>query len=134
MTINWFSVLGATVLGFGLGGLWYGPLFGKHWMRSLGMDAEAMKNAPRPGLGKILFITLVLQFFMAWCLAMFLGVEIDTVRGGMYGFLAGFFWVAFALTVNAMYEQKPWSYIIINGAYWTVNFILMGAILGTWHG
>lgn len=134
VAINWFSVLGASLVGFAVGFFWYGPLFGSAWMRSLGMDPEVVKNAPKTGLGKIFGITFVLQLAMAYCLAMFFGTEITTTTGALYGFLAGLPWVAFALTINALYEQKPWTYIFINGSYWTVTFTLMGLILGTWHG
>jgi hypothetical protein len=37
-----------------------------------------------------------------------------------------------ALAVNALFEQKPASYIFINGAYWTITFTLMGLIIGWW--
>jgi hypothetical protein len=134
VAINWFSVLGASLVGFAVGGLWYGPVFGTAWMRSLGMDPEVMKNAPKPGMARIFGITFVLQFIMAYCLAMFFGNQITTATGALYGFLAGLPWVAFALAINALYEQKPASYIFINGGYWTVTFTLMGLVLGTWHG
>jgi len=42
-------------------------------------------------------------------------------------------WLAFGLAVNALYEQKPVSYIFINGGFWTVTFTLMGLVLGAWH-
>ena len=132
--VNWLSVLGASVVGFAVGGLWYGPLFGDPWMRSLGMDPEVARKAPKKGMRQLFTIVFLLQWVMAFCLAMFFGTEITTATGAMYGFLTGFAWVAFAMTVNALFEQKPWSYIVINGAYWTVTFTLMGAILGTWHG
>lgn len=134
MAVNWISVLAASLVGFVVGFLWYGPVFGAAWMRSIGMDPEVMKNAPKKGMRQIFTISFLLQWVMAFCLAMFLGTDVTTATGTLYGFLAGLPWVAFALTINALYEQKPWSYIVINGGYWTVTFTLMGAILGTWHG
>ncbi len=134
LAVNWISVVVASLIGFVVGFLWYGPLFGKPWMRSLGMDPEVMKNAPKSGMGRIFSIVFLLQWCMAFCLAMFLGPEVTTATGTLYGFLTGFAWVAFALAVNALFEQKPASYIFINGGYWTVTFTLMGAVLGTWHG
>lgn len=133
VVINWFAVLAASLVGFGVGFVWYGPLFGAPWMRSLGMDPEVMKNAPKAGMGKIFGISFVLQFIMAMCLAFFLGNDITAGTGLLYGFLTGLPWVAFAVTINALYEQKPWSYIFINGGYWTVTFSLMGLLLGAWH-
>jgi hypothetical protein len=133
VTINWLSVLLASIMGFAVGGLWYGPLFGNAWMRSLGLDPEVMKNSPKTGMARIFGISFVLQFVMAMCLAFFLGNEVRAATGALYGFLTGLPWVAFALAINALYEQKPASYIFINGGYWTVTFTLMGLILGAWH-
>ena len=134
LAINWISVLGASLVGFAVGALWYGPLFGNAWMRSLHMDPEVVKNAPKKSMRQLYTIVFILQWSMAFCLAAFLGPDITTATGTLYGFLTGLPWVAFALTVNALFEEKPWSYIFINGGYWTVTFTLMGAILGTWHG
>jgi hypothetical protein len=132
--INWISILGAAVIGMILGALWYGPLFGSVWMRSLGMDPELVMSAPKKGLRQLLTIVFLLHWCMAFCLAMFFGTDITTATGLLYGFLVGLPLVAFALTVNALFEQKPWAYIVINGGYWTLSFALMGAVLGTWHG
>ena len=38
--LNWLAILVATVAAFVLGGLWYGPLFGKAWMAALGKTEE----------------------------------------------------------------------------------------------
>jgi len=38
--INWLAVLAATVAHQVIGFLWYGPLFGKMWMRAIGLNAE----------------------------------------------------------------------------------------------
>ena len=49
------------------------------------------------------------------------------------GFLAGFGWVAMGIGVVSLFEQRPWTYVFINGGYLTVALVLMGAILGGWH-
>jgi hypothetical protein len=134
LSINWISVLGAAIVAVIHGALWYGPLFGGAWLRSLGMDPELVMSAPRKGLRQLLTIIFLLHWFMAFCLALVFGTEITTARGILYGFFVGLPMVAFALTVNALFEQKSWTYILIHGAYWTINFTLMGAVLGTWHG
>jgi hypothetical protein len=42
-TLNWLAVLTAAFSTFMLGGLWYGPLFGRVWMRASGMTEEKAK-------------------------------------------------------------------------------------------
>ena len=128
--VNWLAVLAASLVGFVVGGIWYGPLFGKAWMKIVGLtEADAAKVS----MAKIYSMCFVLQLVMATNLAMFLGSEVDALMGTLYGFLTGFGWVALALAINAMFEQKPLKYMLINGAYWSIVFTLMGLIIGAWH-
>lgn len=133
---NWFAVIAASLVGFVIGFIWYGPLFGKKWMNSVGMTEEDAQNG---NMKKIFGVSFIFQFVMAICLAMFFfgdpeGAEMITASSGaFYGFLTGFGWVAMSIGVNALYEQKSWSYILINGGFWVVVYTLMGLILGAWH-
>jgi hypothetical protein len=127
---NWLAIIAATAVGFAIGFLWYGPLFGKAWMAEVGMTEEDTKSA---NMGKIFGFAAGFQFVMAYCLAMFFGSEVTAITGTLYGFLTGFGWVSLALAVNGLFEQKSWRYIIINGSYWTVVFTLMGLIIGAWQ-
>ncbi len=133
VVVNWLAVLAASVVGFGVGGLWYGPLFGDAWMRSLGWDPAVVKAQPKKGMRQLFTIVFLLQWVMAVCLAFFIGNEPDAMMGAFYGFLTGLPWVAGALAVNALFEGKPASYIYLNGAYWTISFTLMGLIIGWWQ-
>jgi MFS family permease len=128
--INWFAVLAASLVGFAVGVVWYGPLFGKAWMKIVGLTEE---DVAKVNMGKIYVMCLVLQLIMATNLAMFLGPDSTLLTGTLYGFLTGFGWVALALAINAMFEQKSLNYMLINGGYWSVVFTLMGLILGAWH-
>jgi fructose-specific phosphotransferase system IIC component len=38
--VNWLAVFVAPLIGFVLGFLWYGPLFGRAWMKLTGMTKE----------------------------------------------------------------------------------------------
>jgi hypothetical protein len=42
--ISWLATLAATALAFALGGLWYGPLFGKAWMAEHGFREAALRK------------------------------------------------------------------------------------------
>jgi len=128
--INWFAILSATLVGFVVGFLWYGPLFGKVWMKEAGLSEEDVKNG---NMAKIFGFTAVFQFIMAYCLAMFFGNDITAASGAMYGFLTGFAWVALSVSVLALYEQRSFKYMLINGGFWTVVFTLMGLIIGAWR-
>lgn len=129
VTINWLAVIAASLVGFAIGFIWYGPLFGKKWMESAGLTESDLHNG---GIVKIFGFTFLFQFLMAYCLAMFFGNEVGLKEGALYGFLAGFGWVATAIGVNALYERRSWKYIFINGGFWVVVYTMMGLILGAW--
>ncbi len=133
--INFLAVIAATLSTFLVGWLWYGPLFGKAWMKEIGVTEEEVEQGD---MAKIFGFSFVFEFIMAFCLAMFFygspeSAEIITAgSGAFYGFLTGFGWIFFAMAVNSLYEQRSWKYIFINGGYWTVAFTIMGLILGAW--
>ena len=37
-----------------------------------------------------------------------------------------------AICVNALFEQRSFTYIVITRGFWIVGFTLMGLILGVW--
>ena len=130
--INYLAVLVAALSTFLLGGLWYSPmLFGKAWMRANNFtDADLQTFSKARMFGWSFVFSLV----MALNLAMFLGGPATNLSWGMTaGALSGLGWVAMAIAIIGLFENKSWAYIIINGAYMTVAFTVMGAIIGAWR-
>ena len=127
--LNWLAVIAATLAGFAVGGLWYGPIFGKEWMA---LNNISRDNARKSSVGKLYGATIVLNFIAATSLAMFIGKE--TWQNGLfYGFLTGLTFVATALGVTYLFESKPLKLWCINAGYQVVFFSLMGLIVGAWH-
>jgi membrane-associated HD superfamily phosphohydrolase len=130
--INYLAVLAAAISTFVLGGLWYSPmLFGKAWMRANNFtDTDLQTFSKARMFGWSFLFSLV----MALNLAMFLaGPTTDVTWGMIAGALAGFGWVAMAIAIIGVFENRSWSYLLINGGYVTVAFTIMGAILGAWR-
>lgn len=132
VSLNPIAVLLATLAGFLVGGLWYSnALFGKVWMRAADMTEERIAMANPAKTYGLAFLFLLV---MALCLAMFLGSpDVDLAAGAFYGFLTGFGWLFFGIGVVALFEQRPFSYLLVNGGYWVVTMTLMGAIIGGWR-
>jgi hypothetical protein len=130
--VNWLAVLGATLVAFVLGGLWFGPLFGAAWMQAIGLDPQAVKSTPKTGLRRLMTISFLLTWCAAVNLAVFLGDRATAGSGALYGFLVGLLWIGVAIAVGALYERKSFAYVAINVGYWALAFTLMGAILGIW--
>jgi len=47
--------------------------------------------------------------------------------------LTGLGWVAMAIAIVGLFENKSWAYIAINGGYMTIAFTIMGLIIGAWR-
>lgn len=132
MIINHWAVLASAVFNLVLGAIWYSPvLFYKGWKKANNLtDEDIQKSNPVKTYG----ITFLLAYLMSYNLAFFLGEgNTDWLWGLTAGFLAGFGWAAAIFTVIALFEQKSWKYILINGGYIVVYFTAIGFILGIWR-
>jgi hypothetical protein len=130
--INWLAVVVAALSTFVVGGLWYSPiLFGKIWLKANGFtEAQTQSFNKARAFG----CAFVLALIMSANLAMFLADPTTTVLWGTTaGALAGLGWAATGLAVVALFENRSWTYILVNGGYLAVSFVLMGAILGAWR-
>jgi hypothetical protein len=131
-TINYFAVLAAAVSTFVLGGLWYSPmLFGKAWMRANNFTETEVQSFSK---ARMFGWSIVFSLVMAINLAMFLGGPGTNATWGMTaGALTGLGWVAMAIAIIAVFENRSWTYIAINGGYMTIAFTIMGLIIGAWR-
>jgi len=130
MEINWLAVIAAAASSFVLGGLWYSALFAKPWQTAAGVSDEAIKNANMP---LVFGGSFVLALIAAASFAIFLGPEVDAMTGALYGFTAGLCWVTAAFGINYLFERKNLPLFLINGGYHTLQFTLIGLILGAWR-
>ena len=125
--INWIAVVVAAIATFVLGGLWYGPLFGRRWMAASGVSEEEVAQG---NPARTFSISFVLQFVAAAVLAMFIGPEAGLVFGLAAGGAVGLFWVAGAFGVVYLFEQRPLGHWAVNAGYHVLGYLLMGGILG----
>lgn len=130
--INIPAVIVAALLPFILGGLWYSPLmFGNAWMKENGLSEEELAKGNK---AKIFGLSFLFFLLMSANLAGFLATpETDLQFGILAGFLAGFGWVALSIAVIALFERRSLKYMLVNGGYMVVAFLLMGAVLGGWR-
>ena len=130
--INIPAVVVAAVLPFVLGGLWYSPvMFGNVWMKENNLTGEDLEKGNK---AKIFGLSFFFFLLMSANLAGFLASpDTDLPFGMLAGFLAGFGWVALSLAVIGLFERRSWKYMLINGGYLVVAFVLMGTVLGAWR-
>ncbi len=127
--LNWLAILVSGLSAFFIGGIWYGPLFGKAWMAEFGFTEEDLKQR---NMSQVFGISILLAIFAAFNLAMFIGPESDVTFGAMAGFLAGLGWVATMTGIQYLFEMKTLRLFLINAGYSTIALTVMGLILGAW--
>ena len=126
--INLWAVLVAAVSSFLLGGIWYGPLFGKAWNAVAGMAPQKQGHPAKIFGGAFVFSLLAAAVF-AW----FLGPQPPLAFAVCRGVLVGFGLVAASFGINYLFAQRGARLWLIDGGYHTVQFALFGLVLGLWH-
>ena len=128
LDINWLAVLVAAVVTFVLGGLWYGPLFGKVWRVAEG------QTEPQPGHQKhpafVYSLAFVLTLIAAAVLAVALGPDPNVQRSFVVGLVVGVGWVATSFGVNYLFAGRRLALFAVDAGYNVVLFALMGLIIG----
>jgi hypothetical protein len=124
------KVLVAAVSSFVLGGLWYGPLFGKLWQRLTGLTEQQLAAGNQ---ARIFGLSFVLAFVQAWVFAMFLGADPSLALGLGAGASAGLCWVGAAFGINDLFERRSFGLWAVNAGYHTLAFTLYGLLFALWH-
>ncbi|WP_298417492.1 DUF1761 domain-containing protein [uncultured Kordia sp.] len=139
--INWIALVVAALSTLVIGFVWYGPLFGKAWMKETGITEEqAQKGMPlRFGLSVVLAFFAV---FFIYAISVLTGGEpgdphgqdkfLTFGHGVVHGISVALFIAMPALVTNALFEQKSFKYMLINVGYWMVTFAIMGGIVNAW--
>jgi Protein of unknown function (DUF1761) len=130
--LNHLAVFVCALLSLVIGALWYSPvLFFKAWQKETGLSDEQVAKANPL---KTYSLTLLLAWVISYNLAFFLGDSKTTWRWGLVaGLLAGVGWTVTTFVIIALFEQRSFKYVLINGGYITVYFALIGLVLGIWR-
>jgi hypothetical protein len=129
--LNVWAVLAAGLSSIVLGGLWYSPvLFARLWMLESGVS-EDQATAANPA--RTLGTAFVLAVIGSAVFALFLGPAPAPGFATAAGFAAGLCWVAGSFGINYLFEQRSLKLFLINGGYHTLQYTLIGLVLGLWH-
>ena len=138
VSINYLSVLIAAIASMLVGFLWYGPLFGKQWVRLSGLIRSDLNTAKTKGMTKAYVLTLIGSLIMAYALdhsLIFASAYLQS-SGVSAGVMAGFWtWFGFVAPVTlgiVLWEGKSWKLWLINNSYHLVSLLAMGVILSLW--
>ena len=131
--INYLAVLIAAAAGWVAGAVWYMAL-AKPWMAAVGITKEKIEaSKAQPGASLPFVFAFAACVIMAWVLAGVIGHlgRPGDVRNGVIS--GAFCWLGFVITtmlVNNSFAMRSRMLLLIDGGYWLVVLVLMGAIIG----
>lgn len=132
VNINYLAVLVSSIISMLLGALWYGPLFGKAWMKENGFSEDELKKNFNPL--KTFGLTFLAQFVIAAVIAYFISLTgasslIEGIRVSAAAFVGFSFMI---LLINAVFTRKTTKLIFIDAGYYGSMMLIMGIIIILW--
>ena len=124
--INWIAVLVAALAAFVLGGLWYGPLFGKKWMT---LNKISPEDIAQSNMAVTYGLAFVLSFIAAIGMAVIMPDDMPFNHAPVFGFAVGFAFVMASFGISYLFESRPFALWLINGFYHVLQFTLYAVIL-----
>lgn len=119
-------LIAALVIAFIIGYIWYGPFFGKTWMRLVGLTEEKCRKNMKAMYWNVLITLLIAMLIETYVIFIgghttFAGIFV----GARFGIVA-----ALIVIMNSLYEQRSAKLTMINAGFSIVCLSAMGAVIG----
>src|SRR3989344_8789314 len=116
--INWLALIAAGVVSMIVGFVWYGPLFGKTWIKLSGHKEMGDKKDMPKTYGIMFAASLVTAYVL-----LVLGANLMT---------AFWIWLGFQATLllqSVLFEGKSWNLYFLNAGHQLVSLMAMSWVL-----
>lgn len=123
---NLLAILIAAATGFLIGGVWYGPLFGKAWMAENGFTEEQLKRANMVKIYGLTFAFSVLSAVFLGHLLAFFDTNPRSTLMISAGIAVGY--IIPAIGTNYLFGRKSGRLFAIDAGYWLVFYLAMGVV------
>lgn len=124
--VNLLAICIAATVGFLIGGLWYGPLFGKAWMAENGFTEEELRKGNMVKIYGLTFAFSVLSAVFLGHLLSHVSVSPRVIMMISTGISLGF--IMPAIGTNYLFARKSGKLFAIDAGYWIAFYAAMGAI------
>ena len=130
--MNWIAVVCAAAAYWVIGAIWYMALFGKIWAAAIEQSGVKIQ---RGGMGAKMIGNFLCNLVAAAIMARLIARAGITELG--YGLKlgagAGLGFAATALTIQYLWESKPFKVWLIDASHHVVGCIALGGILAVWR-
>lgn len=121
-----WPVLAGAAAFFLVGAIWYGALFGKVWQKAAGLSDEQAQSG---NMALIFGLCFVFEFLIAavlWHLVARTSPAPHVIMMMALGFAGGI--MIPAMGINYLFQRKPLSLFVIDGAHFLVGMAAMGGV------
>lgn len=141
---NFLAIIVAALIPNIIGALFYGPIFGKPWMASLGMTKEDFEGRNEPLIyGSALLLSFMIAFFLKFIIEF---IHKDVSSGGelvygsfhtfghgmLHGAMLAVTLVVPVIISLGLFQKTKAMNIILNTSFWVICYAVMGGILDVW--
>jgi Protein of unknown function (DUF1761) len=123
---NLLAIMVAAAAGFLIGGLWYGPLFGKAWMEEHGFNEEQLRNGNMLKIYGLTFAFSVLSAVFLGHLLAFFDTNARSTLMISLGIAIGY--IIPAIGTNYLFSRKSGRLFAIDAGYWLLFYAAMGLV------
>lgn len=133
VSINYLAVILCGIISMVIGAIWYGPVFGKLWMKQYGFTEELLRKDFNPA--KTYGLAVMGHIVMALVLAYMISLtNAQTLSDGFRISIASWLgFIAATMFINGLFARKTFSLFLIDSGYQLVNMIVFGVILISWR-
>lgn len=143
--VNFLAVIVAALIPMIIGAFYYGPIFGKTWMDSLGYTEDDFKNRNFPLIyGLALVMAFIMAFFMKIIVELthkdvsasgelIFGSHHTFGHGALHGAMLCLTLAAPVVVSLGLFQKNTAKNILLNVVYWVITWAIMGGILDAWN-
>jgi len=141
---NFLAIAAAALVPMILGGLYYGPLFGKQWAASTGKTMEELEpNNKAVTYGLALLVAFILAFSIKTNIELthkdvnsagelIFGSFHTFKHGALHGLMTGVLVVTPVIVSLSLFHKMSAKNILLNVVFWLLAMALMGGIVDAW--
>lgn len=123
-------VILAAIVPFVIGFFWYGPLFGKRWMKEVGLSKRDINRSSMPKIFGISFLSMVLASVFIGGIITTLSRDFTILEATETGALLGLTLAATALAASYQFAERSLKLLLIDVGYIVLSYTLIGLVFG----
>lgn len=143
--INFLAVALAALVPMVMGALYYGPIFGKTWMSSLGYTEKDFEGRNMPLIyGLALLMAGIMSFFMKLVVELthkdvnsagelIFGSHHTFGHGALHGAMLCLTLAVPVVVSLGLFQKNTAKNILLNVGFWVITWAIMGGILDAWN-